>query len=929
MDGSGNAALGNKAGFCLLEPGASNVLEGNVISGNESKGVWVQNQTDATGAVGDATRLSGNLIGIGFNPRQRIALPNKGHGIQIEGIRHAVVKNNVVGYNTGHGLLLTASAMHAADLASVTGNAFFANDNYGISISGADSSDVINNTVGSDAVAGDLPNGDGGIKVQDSPGITLAMNVVVVNKGYGIAITGAKSTGVSIIGGTIAADGNVDASGVYIEDAPGAAILGARIENFSGGGVEVKDSPDVTLETIDILVKGGHGVSITGAKSTGVSITGGTIAANGNVAASGVYIENASGATISGLLIKDFGNDGVTIVEKDGGKARENTISETVFQGLGDLYIDLDDDGLGFGLNDPGDPDEGPNRLQNYPEPVVAFIDAAGNVQVYYTVDSDPANAAYPLTIEVSNNVSGAGGFFIDDLYQAADARKERKFTLGAAAALGVRAGDLLSLTATDAKGNTSEVTFALVDTSSVAGLEYGDAPETGTDQDPVPHGYPTTLASDGARHEAVFSIRLGDRLDPEADGKPALLVDGDDLDAGDDDDGILFGTPHLFPHPVLGPGTQPIPVLSPGLHTLIALNTVSGYLNAWADFNRDGDWDDPDEHIIDEVFVDTGPVRPEVPFTVPDGVADGLSVLRVRFTTVADAANTVTGLAPDGEVEDYLVQLLPGGTAIDYGDAPDDRTAPRYPTLLGATLTPPAAHILSTLRLGEKVDGEADGQPDDDATGDGDDDDGVTFTSPLLPGQSATVEVTVTNAAGGNGYLNAWLDLNQDDDWDDAGEQIVTDELLAPGTHALTFAVPDTARTGKTYARFRLDPQGGLGPAGLVFGGEVEDYAVTVGTATPVEPEAVVPAASRLYPNYPNPFARQTTIPYDVAAPARVRLEVFDLLGRRRLTLVDREQAPGRYRAPLDAAGLPAGVYIVRLTAGTVQAYRTLTVLH
>ena len=139
---------------------------------------------------------------------------------------------------------------------------------------------------------------------------------------------------------------------------------------------------------------------------------------------------------------------------------------------------------------------------------------------------------------------------------------------------------------------------------------------------------------------------------------------------------------------------------------------------------------------------------------------------------------------------------------------------------------------------------------------------------------------------------------------------------------------MPDTALTGKTYARFRLDPQGGLGPAGLVFGGEVEDYAVTVGTATPVEPEAVAPSASRLYPNYPNPFARHTTIPYDVAAAAHVRVDVFDLLGRRRVTLVDAPRAPGRYEARLDAAGLPAGVYVVRLTVEDFRAFRTLTVV-
>ncbi len=844
VNGPGDAALGNKAGFCLLEPGASNVIQGNVISGNGSVGVLAQNQTDTTGTVGDATQLSENTIG--FSPTATMPIPNTGHGIQIEGIRHAVVKVNEIGFNKGHGLLLTAGAMHVADLATVSDNLFVGNDEYGIFVNGADSSTVSGNEVGTGFF---LPNGAGGIYVQDSPGVRLDMN--------------------------------------------------------------------------DVLFNAGHGITITGAKSSGVWITESEIVADSS-AGSGVYIENASGAIISDLHIANFSNDGITIVEKDGGKARGNAVSGTVFENLGDLYIDLGDDGFGFGLNDPGDADEGPNRLQNYPDPVVAYIDAAGDVQVYYTIDTDPAHAKYPLKVEFFNNVSG--GFFVEDTYEAADARKERKFTLGKAAMLGVKAGDILALTATDMEGNTSEVTFALVDTSSIAGLEFGDAPETGADQDPVPHGYPTTLASDGARHEAVFSIRLGDRLDPESDGKPTVLVDGDDLDAGDDDDGIQFGTPHIFPHPTLGPGTQPLPVLSPGPQTLVALNTVSGYLNAWADFNRDGDWDDPDEHIIDEVFVSTGPVRPEVPFTVPASLPNGLSALRVRFTTVADAANTVTGVAPDGEVEDYLVQLLPGAD-IDYGDAPDDRDAPRYPTLVGATLTPPAAHVLSDLVLGEKVDGETDGRPDEDAAGDGDDDDGVTFTTPLLPGQAATVEVVVVSA-GGSGYLNAWLDVNRDDDWDDPGEQIITDETLAPGTHMLTFTVPDTAATGRTYARFRLDPQGGLGPAGLVFGGEVEDYAVTVGTATPVEPEATAPVRSHLYPNYPNPFARHTTIPYDVAAPGRVRMDVFDLLGRRRLTLVDAFRYPGRYEVRLDAAGLPAGVFVVRLTAGDFRAYRTVTVV-
>ena len=83
-----------------------------------------------------------------------------------------------------------------------------------------------------------------------------------------------------------------------------------------------------------------------------------------------------------------------------------------------------------------------------------------------------------------------------------------------------------------------------------------------------------------------------------------------------------------------------------------------------------------------------------------------------------------------------------------------------------------------------------------------------------------------------------------------------------------------------------------------------------------------VLPARFALGPNYPNPFNPSTIIPYQLAASAEVRLEVFNLLGQHIATLVDGERAAGFHTAmwhAVDGAGraVGAGVYIYRMTVG------------
>ena len=77
---------------------------------------------------------------------------------------------------------------------------------------------------------------------------------------------------------------------------------------------------------------------------------------------------------------------------------------------------------------------------------------------------------------------------------------------------------------------------------------------------------------------------------------------------------------------------------------------------------------------------------------------------------------------------------------------------------------------------------------------------------------------------------------------------------------------------------------------------------------------------------NYPNPFNPSTIIPYQLPVSAHVRLEVFNLLGQRIVTLVDGEQPAGFHTARWDGTdaaerAVGAGVYLYRLQSGQAVA--------
>jgi hypothetical protein len=170
------------------------------------------------------------------------------------------------------------------------------------------------------------------------------------------------------------------------------------------------------------------------------------------------------------------------------------------------------------------------------------------------------------------------------------------------------------------------------------------------------------------------------------------------------------------------------------------------------------------------------------------------------------------------------LFELLEGRRllAADFGDAP----AP-YATLLAANGAQHAELGAESLRLGAIITYEADGQPSENAGADSGDD-GVVFGMVRVGLLDAAVTVTVANAPTG-AKLDGWIDFDGDGSWSGAEERIFASVNLVEGVNTLTFDVPSGAKSGGTYARFRLSTAGGLGSTGLAANGEVEDYSITI----------------------------------------------------------------------------------------------------
>jgi uncharacterized repeat protein (TIGR01451 family) len=198
---------------------------------------------------------------------------------------------------------------------------------------------------------------------------------------------------------------------------------------------------------------------------------------------------------------------------------------------------------------------------------------------------------------------------------------------------------------------------------------DFGDLPSDGAG--PL-LDYPVLLADNGAQHIIVPGIRLGARVDNEADGQPSVGATGDDLTGSDDEDGVLFLTP-----------------LTPGSTATIRVTAaITGYLAGWFDWNSNGVLEQSERVFADRLLT---PGANDLNVSVPAGITPSALYSRFRFTTSQAWADLPTGLAPDGEVEDYAL-LSVGGTlwrdnGVGGGAANNGRLDGAEPRLANVTV--------------------------------------------------------------------------------------------------------------------------------------------------------------------------------------------------------------------------------------------------
>jgi len=103
--------------------------------------------------------------------------------------------------------------------------------------------------------------------------------------------------------------------------------------------------------------------------------------------------------------------------------------------------------------------------------------------------------------------------------------------------------------------------------------------------------------------------------------------------------------------------------------------------------------------------------------------------------------------------------------------------------------------------------------------------------------------------------------------------------------------------------------------------------------TAMGVGDEAFIPDVFALYQNYPNPFNPVTSIVYDIPEASDVTIEIYNIMGQRVRTLVNKHQEPKRYTVQWNGtndrgAALSSGMYIYRIQAKDFSAVKKLILM-
>ena len=79
-----------------------------------------------------------------------------------------------------------------------------------------------------------------------------------------------------------------------------------------------------------------------------------------------------------------------------------------------------------------------------------------------------------------------------------------------------------------------------------------------------------------------------------------------------------------------------------------------------------------------------------------------------------------------------------------------------------------------------------------------------------------------------------------------------------------------------------------------------------------------ITPREYELSQNYPNPFNPVTNIKFSLPKAEKVKINIYNSLGEKVLSLVDKEYEAGVYKVELKSSGFASGIYFYKIQAGS-----------
>jgi hypothetical protein len=403
--GAGNLISGNDYGVSLDSGATADVVQGNFI-GTDSNGAKPLGNTSYGVVVQDA---SGNLIGgtvagarnvISANPRAGVFILGHSANNSVQGNFIGTDITGTRGLGNGSGVAIdSATGNLIGGTTPGTRNVISANT-YGVYVtgSGATGNRVQGNSIGTD-VGGTRPLGNGrhGVEIVSGASGNLIGGAVA---GAGNLISANGDSGVALL----SAGGNLVQGNRIGTDVTGRFTLGNGTGlNITGGAGNVIGGGSVVAGRNLISGNLNSGIQIANPGASGTVVQGNDIGtdvsgtlplpngADGIVVLGGAH-DNTIGAPALGNTIAFNRRSGVEVLDSGAIRTINNSIRGNSIFGNFVLGIDLNGDGPTG--NDTGDPDDGPNHLQNTPELTLATAGAMtwvkvrlDSLAVWYTID--------------------------------------------------------------------------------------------------------------------------------------------------------------------------------------------------------------------------------------------------------------------------------------------------------------------------------------------------------------------------------------------------------------------------------------------------------------------------------------------------------------------------------------------------------------